>query len=164
MCLKHDVESLMLLLTFPHRISHTVTLVAFVIAVCRYVLIAFPRHFSHTFTLIVFVKDYRYVCLQNGAFHCLTPASMSKVYDNSTDLILTLMSTVCFQMPLGQLVPIEHLTMKFTKIEIPRTYPKPMKEKYLRIIQNLLIFFSRYVYGLVRLENYCFCHSSKTKD
>lgn len=67
---------------------------------------------------------------------------MSKVYDNSKDLILTLMSTVCFQMPLGQLVPTEHLTMEFTKIEIPRTHPKPMNEKYLRVTKNLLNYFS----------------------
>lgn len=48
MCLKHDVESLMLLLAFPHRISPAVTLTAFISAVCRYVLIAFPQHFTHT--------------------------------------------------------------------------------------------------------------------
>lgn len=59
MCLKHDVESLMLLLTFPHHILHTVTLVAFISAVCRYVLIAFPHHFSHTLTPIAFITDFR---------------------------------------------------------------------------------------------------------
>lgn len=54
MCLKHDVESLMMLLAFPHRISHTVTLIAFISAVCRYVLIAFHHHFSHTHSNYVY--------------------------------------------------------------------------------------------------------------